>query len=33
MDFLEKNINFNKNKAKTKMENPIHSTREMNFDL
>ena len=28
-----KNINFNKNKIKSKMENPTHSFREMNFVL
>ena len=30
---LNKNINFNKNKTELKMENPIHSFREMNHVL
>ena len=33
MDFVEKNINFNKDKTESKMENSIHSYREMKFDL
>ena len=31
--FWNKNINFNKNEFKSKMENPIHSFREMNLVL
>ena len=30
---LNKNINFNKNKAELKMENPTHSFREINLML
>ena len=30
---LNKNINFNKNKTESKMENPTHSFREMNLVL
>ena len=33
MHFLNKNINFNKNKTESKMENPTHSFRETNFVL
>ena len=28
---LSKNINFNKNETKSKMENPTHNFREMKF--
>ena len=30
---LNKNINFNKNKTESKMENPTHSFRETNLVL
>ena len=30
---LNKNINFNKNETKMKMENPIHNLREMSHVL
>ena len=30
---LNKNINFNKNKTESKMENPIHAFKEMNLEL
>ena len=30
---LNKNINFNKNEAESKMENPTHSFRELNVKL
>ena len=33
MHFVEKNINFNKNKTKSKMENPTQSFRETNLVL
>ena len=33
MHFAEKNINFNKNEAEFKMENPRHSFRETNLVL
>ena len=31
MHFVEKNINFNKNKTESKMANPTHSFREANL--
>ena len=33
MHFVEKNVNFNKNRAESKMETPTHSFRETNFVL
>ena len=33
MHFVEQNINFNKNKMKSKMENPTHSCRDENCAL
>ena len=31
MQFVEKNINFNKNETEWKMENPTQNFRETNF--
>ena len=31
MNFVEQNINFNKNETESKMENPTHSFRETNL--
>ena len=33
MDFVEQNINFNKNETESKMKNPTHSFKEMNHVL
>ena len=33
MNFVEQNINFNKNETESKMENPIQSFRETNIVL
>ena len=33
MHFVEKNVNFNKNEAEPKVENPTHSFRKTNLVL
>ena len=33
MNFVEQNMNFNKNKTESKMENPTQSFRETNLRL